>query len=1128
MNSLCMQPTEVTTLLIVDDSEINRALLRELLENEYEIIEADNGIKALEVMRRRKHDIAVVILDIIMPVMNGYEVLEEKRKDAKIADIPVIVVTSMSDVHSEVHALELGAADLIAKPYDTQIVSRRIKSVIEQREMERMRIENALLREQNQAQIQLKAILDNMLGGVVLMEAGDSFKSIYLNKGFYELGQYTPEEFAEHEDDILFFLRDVDYKKLRGIALAAIEAREPFTCECCARAKDGSSFWVQIRGTEIKYPTSDYPVLLAIITDITQLKKTEEELRYSAEFDQLTGIPNKASFYRSTEKLLKEKSDTEYVLVRWNIERFKVINDLLGTETGDLILKQLAYNLKTTMPENSTYGRLEADHFVLCFPKNMLNINEMTTRIENIFKRQKINYDIVVDIGIYFIHNRAVPVFQMCDRANLALQTIKGNYQKRYAFYDENLRRILIEEQEIIGDMNSALERGEFKVYFQPIYSALSSEPVAAEALVRWIHPRKGIISPGKFIPLFERNGFIEKMDYYVWEEVCKYIKKRREEHLPEIPISINISRVNLYNVNLCDDIINLVEKYGVTPSQLKLEITESAYTDNPDQLLKTMVGLQAYGFQILMDDFGSGYSSLNMLKDVPVDILKVDMRFVDGIENSNRAGNILTSVVRMAKWLGIPVVVEGVETQTQVDFLKSIGCDNIQGFYYSRPLPEGEFEEFIKEDIKHTVKPIKNVNGIEDLDSLFTGNELINRLINSVIGGLGVYEFTGTSLDVIRVNDVYYDVLGYDPLATGNSSSNLFDNLFEEDRAAVFEACKTAIATGKVSSADIRRYRYDGSIVWLNISLRHLGGSDDHPLICVTFNDVTKHKITELIMEQQKTAISRHYTYLETMYDSMICGVVQYSLDEDPQLIGANRAACAIFGYPDEEAFFDAVGCNVIKGVHPDDVDYVLEIFRLFFATHEQTSYEHRILHSDGSAVWIRGVLGEVRDIDDNNVVQSIFVDVTEQKENVLRAEAAAEALEKQKGYYQQLYDSIPCGIINYTLDEPPIVLDGNTAAKKMFGIPPYASLSDYLKENNKDFFDFICDDEREYLSELLGSFNESRKATNYEHKIIKTDGSIIWISGSIQEFVTLDGDIIAQSTFIDVTSQKSLHKRN
>ncbi len=827
------------TILIVDDSRFNRLLLLEILNNEYRTLEASDGAEALRILEEQS-DISLVLLDIVMPVKDGYEVLKEMSASAKLSAIPVIVVTSIANVDNEVKTLDLGAVDMVFKPYDPRVMKQRIKNVLKMKEAETMRLENIMLRRQNQAQIQLKAILDNMNGGVILTEVSDSLIPIYISKGFYTMrGIEESSSLSETFDFLQNVLpEDVEplIRTLRNTALSS----EPLELEYRTLRYTGEICWIHMHSIRIPYPESNYPVVISLLYDVTKNKTAELQLRYRADHDMLTGIYNRQAFYDRTEQMLQAAPQESYLLVYWNIDHFKVINDLFGTQTGDRILKTIALNFRRILPGCGTFGRLESDHFVTCFRKGFFDIDEFVTRVEQNLVDHHLGYTINFSIGIYEIEDVTLPIGIMCDRANLALATIKGNYLKRFAYYDDELRSNLLQEQEIISEMKTALSEGQFKIYLQPVFSLSLEQPISAEVLVRWQHPAKGLISPGIFIPLFERTGFIEKLDNYVWEEACKYINSRKERGLSPLPLSVNVSRVNLYDKNLSGNLIELVKNYHIEPDMLKLEITESAYTENPDQLLTTMTALQSFGFSVLMDDFGSGYSSLNMLKDVPVDILKIDMRFLGGFETSSRAGNILTSVVRMAKWLGIPVIAEGVETKAQVDYLRSIGCDRIQGYYYSPPLPIDQYEARSSQ-LKpvHKAAVIASVESA-DFDMLFSGNELTNRLYNSMVCGIGIYEFSDNKLEVIRVNDTYYEIMGYTPQTFYLDAGNVIDRIYKEDQKLLLDACHRTILEDTTEEIIARRYHFNQSLLRLKMHIRYLGGQDSRPLISITMIDIT------------------------------------------------------------------------------------------------------------------------------------------------------------------------------------------------------------------------------------------------------------------------------------------------
>ena len=295
--------------------------------------------------------------------------------------------------------------------------------------------------------------------------------------------------------------------------------------------------------------------------------------------------------------------------------------------------------------------------------------------------------------GVYEIIDRSVPVEQMCDRVLLAADSIKGQYNQFYAVYDDNLRGKLLREKAIADVMETALAKEQFIVYLQPKYSLSDNRMVGAEALVRWIHPEWGFMSPGEFIPLFEKNGFIPCLDRYVWEKVCVYLHDWKEKGYPVVPISVNVSRADVYQSHLVDTLSGLVQKYGIDPACLHLEITESAYTDNPDQIISTVEELHRRGFVIEMDDFGSGYSSLNMLSQMTLDILKLDMKFIQNELAKPAEQSILNDIISMAHRMRLRVVAEGVETKEQTERLQAVGCDYVQGYYFARPMPVKEFE---------------------------------------------------------------------------------------------------------------------------------------------------------------------------------------------------------------------------------------------------------------------------------------------------------------------------------------------------------------------------------------------------------------------------------------------------
>ena len=412
-----------------------------------------------------------------------------------------------------------------------------------------------------------------------------------------------------------------------------------------------------------------------------------------SKFDQLTGLYNRETFFTEARLILGTRYNTKYSIVCMDISCFKIINDLFHADTGNLILRTAADYFKAKLnPRTSISCRTDADHFVLCVPTDELDMEQIIKDLDTRIQALHISHNILFFAGVYPIDNVHLPIDQMCDRATMALRRIKGSYLTRYAYYDAKMREQMIEEQLITGNMEAALLENQFTIYLQPIFDPHKNTVASAEALVRWFHPVHGMVSPGKFIPVFERNGFIVRLDRFVWEEACRL----QDAGKPIVPISVNLSRLNFYSMDLPEFLATLLEKYKLEPWMLKLEVTESAYTDNQLQLLDMISTFKDLGFPVLMDDFGSGYSSLNMLKDMPLDTLKVDMAFIRELEKSERVAIILKFIVALARELGMSVVIEGVETQAQCDYVASLGEVTIQGYFFSRPLPIKDYEALL------------------------------------------------------------------------------------------------------------------------------------------------------------------------------------------------------------------------------------------------------------------------------------------------------------------------------------------------------------------------------------------------------------------------------------------------
>lgn len=562
--------------------------------------------------------------------------------------------------------------------------------------------------------------------------------------------------------------------------------------------------------------------------------------------DGLTGVYSKESFYREARKLIDLNQDIRFAILELDINRLTMINELMGIAEGDKLLGYLGSVLSEIFEheQNSIYGRIHADLFVVCCPYDEFRMQQYISLIEEAIKEYRISFEILLTFGIYLCEERELNISIMCDRANMALKSVKGNYMQHCAFYDSAMHDKMLQEQKITQTMGKALKNREFIVYYQPKHSLDDEGIIGAEALVRWNSPESGLISPGVFIPVFEENGFIMKLDYYVWEETCKFIRRRLDEGKKVLPVSVNVSRVNIYNPQLCTILDKLVRKYHFSHELLDLEVTESAYTENAQLMIQTIKELQRIGFRMEMDDFGSGYSSLNMLKDVPVDVLKIDLNFLAGKTNSEKGTSIMAAIVRMAKWLGIPAIVEGVETKEQINFLRSIGCTMAQGFFYAKPMPVDQFEAYMDAD-SHTVllsKLSEENHTFVDPDQFWAFDTKDFDYHMDMVSACGIYEMEQTQLEMIRMSDSYFDMIH------STREQFYFDGLYlmgwvpQEDRDIVMKMFEDAEKNRQISEGLYRRNCPDGSTIWLHTKVQYLSNDGKRKLFFAMMNDVTKY----------------------------------------------------------------------------------------------------------------------------------------------------------------------------------------------------------------------------------------------------------------------------------------------
>ncbi|MCR4588742.1 MAG: EAL domain-containing protein [Lachnospiraceae bacterium] len=416
--------------------------------------------------------------------------------------------------------------------------------------------------------------------------------------------------------------------------------------------------------------------------------------RYSMAHDPLTGLYNRDHLCRRIEERLMEDPDGDYLVISSDIKNFKLINDIFGKSAGDAMLCRIADALRDNASEDTIYGRLGSDKFGLMMRRERFRENLFIEGPNQIIKMEdNLEYPVIVHIGVYEVSERRLPASVMFDRSNIAMQTIKDDYQNRIAYYNDTVRQKLLWDQKLSGELEEGLRLNQFLLYLQPQADHFGRVK-GGEALVRWDHPSEGFLLPGTFIETFEQNGRIAALDRYVWERACQLLQKWKEEGHNEMYISVNISQKDFYFLDIYQTLSDLVDKYQIDPGRLHLEITETAMMADMELKQEIIHKFHAKGFCVEMDDFGKGYSSLNVLKDLPVDVIKTDMEFLDDSVQPERAEKILKVIMKLAASLQIEVITEGVVSQEQVDFLKGLGCHTFQGTYIAPPMAVTDFEQ--------------------------------------------------------------------------------------------------------------------------------------------------------------------------------------------------------------------------------------------------------------------------------------------------------------------------------------------------------------------------------------------------------------------------------------------------
>lgn len=527
---------------------------------------------------------------------------------------------------------------------------------------------------------------------------------------FAETGEQAIELAEENQDVLSLVLLDLNLPDMMGVDILRKMKDHENTARLpvivmTADAEAEVECLIMGATDFIPKPYPKKEVVLARMLRTIELYEERDIIR-ETERDHLTGLYNREFFYRYAAQFDQYHTSVSTDAVFMDINHFHVLNERYGRDYGDAILKRIADCLQDIFSDDGIVSRSGGDTF-LVYCKHRNSYDDI---LENVTSAAGEENQVRIRIGIYADTDREIELERRFDRAKIAADTVKNSYTQTIAIYDDSLHEKEIFEEQLIESFHKAIQENQFDVYFQPKFDISSEEPVlsSTEALVRWKHPEFGMVNPATFIPLFEENGLISELDSYVWRKAAFYIGKWKKEQGLLIPVSVNVSRIDLYEPKLPETLESLTKEYGVSNEELHLEITESAYTENSDQIISVVKQLQQRGFYIEMDDFGTGYSSLNMLSTLPIDVLKLDMDFIRTAFTERKDTRLIEAIIGLAGSLDLPTIAEGVETEDQMLTLKELGCDVIQGYYFSRPLPADEFEAFVRDQDDSVIKKLK------------------------------------------------------------------------------------------------------------------------------------------------------------------------------------------------------------------------------------------------------------------------------------------------------------------------------------------------------------------------------------------------------------------------------------
>lgn len=674
---------------------------------------------------------------------------------------------------------------------------------------------------------------------------------------------------------------------------------------------------------------------------------------FQTEYDPLTGALNLDGLRRRFQESLFLDPKYKYMVVYTDLMDFKYFNSLFGFEAGNELLKYWISSIEKHCQKGDMIARISGDRVVVVKPRDEDEtekdpLYDILSDVREHFVGEFGEYEVNIVSGVYCYipaNNRGESLDEMIGYARQAEKSLKGSEHSGSMFFDDQMWESQQRRLEINGHVEAALANGEIFLNLQPQYNCVTGELIGAECLCRWIHKTRGFISPGEFIPALEESGKIYDVDYFVWESACKLIRKWLDEGI-RISLSVNVSRKDLDHADLPEVFMELIKKYDLTPDLLRIEITETAYMDDAGRLTELIRQFAKLGFTVEMDDFGSGFSSLNLLHKTDVDILKLDMGFLSDESASAKGGSIISALVKMAHALDMKVLAEGVETEEQAQFLREIGCIMVQGYFFSRPIPVEEFEKLIHSSNIEEISRNYVRYQLFNIQELFDRNSSGFFIFNNCMGPAAMFEYDGKRLEPVVVNDDFIDLVDWNVADIGYAK-DLLGEMPEPHKTKAIEMLQKAFDE-ETCSYEIHT---DKTGKDLHAQIRYIFSRDENKMYFVELNDISKEKALEKSiaeLEDTKSVQQRWYEEkLKVIYEMF--GIVLYEYDPVQDLMTVTvRRDNGEISVRDAKNYTTAVRAN--KWVHPDDVEKYIGILRKTVLTGENQTVVVRAYFADGN----------------------------------------------------------------------------------------------------------------------------------------------------------------------------------